>query len=127
MNYCRGLIPTRVGARIAFGKPASAARDDSELIKPEQRLQAHLKRGASYPPPYPNGWYKVADSDSLKAGDIKKLSCLGHELVLFRTNDAERTCALQSCACSVTLALLRNCRQGVCIGCVLPAYGRAFG
>lgn len=37
--------------------------------------------------PYPNGWYKVAFSDELKAGDVKPLHCFGQELVLFRTSD----------------------------------------
>ena len=36
-------------------------------------------------PAYPNGWFRIAHSADLAAGEIKPLSYLGCELVLFRT------------------------------------------
>lgn len=37
------------------------------------------------PPPYPNGWYGVLESTSLKAGESVYLSCLGQHFVVYRT------------------------------------------
>jgi len=39
---------------------------------------------ARFPFPIPNGWFAVAWSRELAAGDVKKLFCFGRELVLFR-------------------------------------------
>lgn len=39
--------------------------------------------------PYPNGWYRVAYSHDLNVGDIKRVSYLGEELVVFRGFDGE--------------------------------------
>jgi len=39
-----------------------------------------------YPfPPYPTGWYVVAESSDVAAGELKRLRYFGRELVLFRT------------------------------------------
>lgn len=40
-----------------------------------------LVAGISYPPPFPNGWYKVADSEKLKKGDLKSVKACGLDLV----------------------------------------------
>ena len=37
----------------------------------------------------PNGWFAVALSHELAAGDVKAVSCLGHDLVLFRTENGK--------------------------------------
>lgn len=37
------------------------------------------------PPPYPNGWYGILESCKLSAGEATFVSCLGEELVIFRT------------------------------------------
>lgn len=39
--------------------------------------------------PYPNGWIAVAWSHELRPGQVQPLSCLGHELVLFRGQDGK--------------------------------------
>ena len=46
-------------------------------------------RLASYPHPYPSGWYRLADSTALRAGDIRYIECLGRQLVLWRGADGE--------------------------------------
>ncbi len=41
-----------------------------------------------YPfPPYPNGWFRVAYSNEIAAGEVKRLHLFGRELVLFRTEE----------------------------------------
>jgi 3-ketosteroid 9alpha-monooxygenase subunit A len=39
-------------------------------------------------PAYPNGWFRVAYSGELKAGEVKPLQYFGRDLVLFRGEDA---------------------------------------
>ena len=46
-------------------------------------------RQASYPHPYPEGWYRLSDSASLRPGDLRYIECLGQQLVLWRSEDAE--------------------------------------
>eukprot|EP00758_Cryptobia_borreli_P008621 Tbor_TRINITY_DN5404_c5_g1::TRINITY_DN5404_c5_g1_i3::g.24743::m.24743/K14938/NVD, DAF36; cholesterol 7-desaturase len=42
------------------------------------------KREAHYPPPYPNGWYKLCDIADLENGNIINISALGLDLVVFK-------------------------------------------
>lgn len=52
-------------------------------------------RQRTYPPPFPSGWYKVADSDAVPAGRVVRVECVGEHIALFR--DAEgRVCAFDS-------------------------------
>jgi cholesterol 7-dehydrogenase len=44
-----------------------------------------IERAASYPPPYPDGWYKIADSKQLKRGQVRQIQAFGHRWVLFRS------------------------------------------
>ncbi len=41
--------------------------------------------------PYPNGWFVVAFSQNLKVGEIKSVTFMGRELVLYRTEN-EKAC-----------------------------------
>jgi cholesterol 7-dehydrogenase len=38
----------------------------------------------TYPPPFPSGWYKVADADELDRGRILRIECASEHIVLFR-------------------------------------------
>lgn len=42
---------------------------------------------ADMPPFYPNGWFRVANSNQLKAGDLKYAEVCGKSLVIFRGED----------------------------------------
>lgn len=48
--------------------------------------QSTAMREQSYPPPFPDGWYRVAASNELSAGQLKYVECLGTELVLYRSD-----------------------------------------
>lgn len=39
------------------------------------------------PPYFPNGWYRLFCSNDLKAGDVRKIDCVGRNVVLFRGTD----------------------------------------
>lgn len=48
--------------------------------------------GYRYPfPPFPRGWFAIADSDELGVGAVKPLRYFGKDLVLFRTESGEAT------------------------------------
>ena len=51
-------------------------------------------RLASYPPPYPDGWYRLLESKSLPRGQVRYLECLGHELVVWRSEEANDVFAM---------------------------------
>ncbi len=44
-------------------------------------------RLASYPPPYPDGWYRLLGTDELRPGGVRYMECLGRELVVWRSED----------------------------------------
>ena len=51
-------------------------------------------RLASYPPPYPDGWYRLLGSKSLRRGQVRYLECLGRALVVWRSEDADDVFAM---------------------------------
>jgi cholesterol 7-dehydrogenase len=42
------------------------------------------RRERDYPPPYPHGWYRIANSSDVASGELLRISCLGQRMVLFR-------------------------------------------
>ncbi len=59
----------------------------SRRKRPAAPRTSDAARLDSYPHPYPDGWYRIADSDSLRPGDLRYLECLGRQLVLWRGQD----------------------------------------
>eukprot|EP01127_Copromyxa_protea_P001892 TRINITY_DN1179_c1_g1_i1.p1 TRINITY_DN1179_c1_g1~~TRINITY_DN1179_c1_g1_i1.p1 ORF type:complete len:393 (+),score=78.99 TRINITY_DN1179_c1_g1_i1:42-1220(+) len=48
------------------------------------KRETFLKHRAKiFPPPYPNGWFKIANMSELENGQIKSVSALGHEFVVY--------------------------------------------
>ena len=41
-------------------------------------------RESTYPPPYPDGWYRTAASDDIRRGESMYVECLGQHIALFR-------------------------------------------
>ena len=50
-------------------------------------VETSIKR--SFPFPIPNGWFMIAYSDELRAGDVKPIRYFGEDLVVFRTEDGQ--------------------------------------
>ncbi|GBG33919.1 Chlorophyllide a oxygenase, chloroplastic [Hondaea fermentalgiana] len=42
-----------------------------------------------FPPPYPNGWFRICASSDVDAGAVKSISALGREFVAFRGEDGK--------------------------------------
>ena len=53
-------------------------------------------RLADYPPPYPTGWYRVANSAELEPGGVLKVQCLGRSFTVFRGRESGRASVLDS-------------------------------
>lgn len=50
---------------------------------------AEAERLGTYPPPFPNGWYALCESDEVAPGQIRFVEALGNKLIVFRDeNDA---------------------------------------
>lgn len=64
-----------------------------------------------YPHPFPNGWYRLADSKALRAGELRYIECLGRQLVLWRTECGEANVMSSFCP-----HLGANLAQGCVIG-----------
>jgi cholesterol 7-dehydrogenase len=56
--------------------------------RPPRSRTSDAVRLDSYPPPYPDGWYRLLGSGDLRPGDVRYLECLGRELVVWRSEDA---------------------------------------
>lgn len=52
------------------------------------------RRLQSYPYPYPSGWYRLADSNALGRGEVRRFACLGRQFALHRSEDADDVFAM---------------------------------
>ncbi len=62
----------------------------------EGRSYSDDRRLASYPPSYPDGWYRLLGSKSLRRGQVRYLECLGRALVVWRSEDADDVFAMEA-------------------------------
>ena len=53
-------------------------------------------RESTYPPPYPDGWYRLAASSELCPGKLLYRECLGRQLVIYRGEDGESVHAMSA-------------------------------
>jgi len=50
---------------------------------------AYKRRLATYPAPYPNGWYKVASSSDVAIGQVIEAECLSRRFAVFRSESGK--------------------------------------
>ena len=53
-------------------------------------------RERSYPPPFPDGWYRVAASRDLKPGAVRHIQCAGARIALFRGRTSGQIAAVDA-------------------------------
>lgn len=75
-------------------------------------------RQATYPSPYPSGWYHVFDVADVAPGQVKELRALGKDLVAFRGRDAGQIAVLDAHCPHQGASLASGGRvRGDCISC----------
>jgi cholesterol 7-dehydrogenase len=52
-------------------------------------MEFEPQRAAQYPPPYPNGWYNLCPSASLKKGQVIEVEAFGQKLAVFRNESGD--------------------------------------
>jgi cholesterol 7-dehydrogenase len=57
------------------------------MKRPPRARTSNAVRLDTYPPPYPDGWYRLMNTDDLRPGDLRYLECLGREIVVWRSED----------------------------------------
>ena len=53
-------------------------------------------RERTYPPPYPDGWYRVAASRDIRPGEVRHVQCVGEQIALFRSTTDGRIAAIDA-------------------------------
>ncbi|CUG87202.1 membrane-associated protein, putative [Bodo saltans] len=81
--YTRCLFPR-------FNKPPGTFKGNFDHKHPDF-IQRRLRK---FPPPYPNGWYKLCDVTDLAHGNIVSVTCLGLDLVVFRGKNTQHEGAI---------------------------------
>ena len=61
-------------------------------------MSSELKRfrELTYPPPFPDGWYRVAASGDIKPGSVQHVQCAGLQVALFRSRSSGRIAAVDT-------------------------------
>lgn len=54
-----------------------------------RQLDKHRAEHGNFPRPFPDGWYKIADSKDVPVGKVLSEGCLGREFVVFRGEDGK--------------------------------------
>ncbi|XP_028173674.1 cholesterol 7-desaturase-like, partial [Ostrinia furnacalis] len=89
------------------------------------RAQLARKLGYKIPPPYPNGWFAVAESSELRVGGVLAVDVLGQNLCLFRGEDGVARCVDAYCPHLGANLAIGGAVTGNCIQC--PFHKWTFG
>jgi cholesterol 7-desaturase len=73
--------------------------------------------GDKIPPPFPNGWFAIADSKDVKAGKTLSVDCLGENFVLFRSEDSKNVSVVDAYCPHLGAHLGDGEVKGSCIIC----------
>uniref|UniRef100_A0A182W4V2 cholesterol 7-desaturase n=1 Tax=Anopheles minimus TaxID=112268 RepID=A0A182W4V2_9DIPT len=90
--YYQAMVWKRDLTEIGYNHILDAARigkSDRKRVDTVNRARRLRKIGDRLPPPYPNGWFSVLESEDLARGEAKSVDCLGQNLVVFRTDAGE--------------------------------------
>ena len=99
-------------------------RNRALLSNVEARPRITRFEGTRYPFPVPNGWFVVAESGSLRDGDVRALYYFGRNLVLFRTESGEARVLDAHCMHLGANLAVGGRVEGECIRC--PFHGWMF-
>lgn len=71
-----------------ISSPYIHKRKQNNLQVPYNLNKRYHRNIKNIPPPYPNGWFYICHSQDLKSGELKYISILGKEFVLFREENS---------------------------------------
>ncbi|XP_035779182.1 cholesterol 7-desaturase-like [Anopheles albimanus] len=86
--YYQAIVWKRDLTDIGYNHVLDAAgigRNDRRRVDCVNRARRLRKIGDRIPPPYPNGWFAVLESEELGPGATRAVDCLGQNLAVFRT------------------------------------------
>ncbi|XP_050084957.1 cholesterol 7-desaturase nvd [Anopheles aquasalis] len=86
--YYQAFVWKRDLTDIGYNHVLDAAgngRNDRRRVDCVNRARRLRKIGDRMPPPYPNGWFAVLESEELRPGTTRAVDCLGQNLAVFRT------------------------------------------
>ncbi|XP_013178982.1 PREDICTED: 3-ketosteroid-9-alpha-monooxygenase oxygenase subunit [Papilio xuthus] len=81
------------------------------------RVQSAKQLGNKLPPPYPNGWFAVAESRDLKVGKVISVDALGLNLCVYRGEDGVARCVEAYCPHLGANLGIGGTVNGSCITC----------
>lgn len=102
-------------------------RYEKSLVETEEapkNLTKRYRNSGVVPPPYPNGWFFVTQSEKLNVGDVKEISILGNEFALFRGEDGKARMVSAFCPHLGANLAIGGQVQNNCISC--PFHGWKF-
>lgn len=102
-----------IGWRSRFAAAAAGFRN-GEVTPPIDVTDARL---ADYPPPFPSGWYRIANTSELAPGTVKGVQCLGKKFVVFRGRDTQQVSVLDGHCVHQGADLSHGDVKGDCIRC----------
>ncbi|KAF9431033.1 hypothetical protein BGZ94_000032 [Podila epigama] len=75
------VLASIAGAHLVWYLQTPAKIEDAPVF---EQIHDQKRRAAKFPPPYPNGWYKLAKSDDVKPGQVINVNGLGRSFAVFR-------------------------------------------
>jgi cholesterol 7-desaturase len=63
---------------------SSDPNTDAEIRNPKNCKRSRSARAKNFPPAYPNGWFKLLNSDELEVGQSKFVRACGHDFAVYR-------------------------------------------
>ncbi|KAG0230421.1 hypothetical protein BGW41_002524 [Actinomortierella wolfii] len=76
------LLGASLATMIRYLTDQSSSKDNMQFV-PEQ-VYDQKRRSLQFPPPFPNGWYKLAKSGDVKPGQVISVNGLGRSFAIFR-------------------------------------------
>jgi len=75
------VVSSILGACAVRFMQASPAPEDGPVF---EQIHDQKRRAGQFPPPFPNGWFKLARSEEVKAGQVINVNGLGRSFAVFR-------------------------------------------
>ncbi len=84
---------------------------------PDNSPLFEAQRAATYPHPYPSGWYRLTNSESVQRGQVRYIECLGKQFVLWREQHGGAIRLMDAFCPHLGANLARGRVRGDCIEC----------